>query len=73
MKLAALGLCLAFLTGCENSNIYGDCVGFGSEGDPALVYETSVRNAVISIFFVETLIVPVVWVTSDAKCPVRKK
>jgi hypothetical protein len=73
MKLAALGLCLALLAGCENSNIYGDCIGFGSDGDPTVVYETSFRNAIISIFFIETLFVPVVWVTTDAKCPVRKK
>lgn len=73
-KLILLAALALSLTGCENGTEFGECVGLSdSQRDPGLVYEVSTRNAIVSIIFFETLVVPVVWALEHAYCPVGTK
>jgi len=66
---------LLTLVSCSSGNSLGKCVGLEAlDRDPNLVYEVSVRNALVSLIFIETLIVPVLYVVGDyIYCPVSKK
>lgn len=73
MKFALASLLCFARAGCHGSNRYGECIGLGDEADPNLVYKIDVWNTVWSFLGVETLIAPVLWATSYAKCPVGVK
>ena len=63
----------SLMTSCKFETKYGDCVGLGSDKDPNLKYEMSTWNAIMGVVFFETVIVPVVWLTSATFCPEGKK
>ena len=56
------------LAACKGETEHGECVGFGKE-DPALKYELSTRNAVVTAVFAGGIVVPVVWALEYAYCP----
>jgi len=66
-------LLLLATASCTQRTSYGECVGITDEGKPNLEYKLSAWNTVVAIFFVETLVVPVVYAVDDAKCPVGEK
>ena len=70
MKALLLVLMLT-LASCSGSNQLGECIGIADEGQPHLVYKTSVRNTVWSFIGIEMILPPILWATSYAKCPVR--
>jgi len=72
-KLFLLSVLFVLFTSCAESTKFGDCVGFGKYQDPNLVYEISTQNAIVTAFFCETLVVPVIWALEYAYCPVAKK
>ena len=60
--------------GCKSETQFGQCVGFDNDDHkPNLVYKISIRNAIVSIIFAQTIIVPVIWAFDYAYCPVEKK
>jgi hypothetical protein len=70
--LVSLAL-LTFVAGCRTETQYGECIGIADKQDPSLVYEVSIRNAIVSVFFFQTVIVPVLWLLDSVKCPVGPK
>jgi len=65
---------MVYLSGCESETKYGKCIGFeDGNRNPKIVYKISVQNAVVSLILIETVIVPVYWVTDYALCPVANK
>ena len=74
MKKLLIVLVLMAVAGCRSETEFGQCVGLDSQEDnPELVYSFSTRNAVVAVVFVETVVVPVVWILDYARCPVAKK
>lgn len=71
-KLIAILLLLA-LVGCTSSTEYGQCVGAFDNRDPNLTYKLSVWNAVLAVFFVETIFVPVVVIANETVCPESRR
>ena len=59
--------------GCQSETKYGKCVGVDDPKEPNLIYKISVRNAILSIVFIETLITPIVVVVNELECPVAFK
>lgn len=73
-KLIAIIALLSLITACKGSTDYGPCKGLSEAyDDENVVYEISVRNTFWSFIAVETVIAPVLWATSFARCPVAKK
>ena len=74
MRTLIIALCL-ILSACDTSNHYGKCIGpFNKEDkNPKLDYEVDGWNVVLSIIFVETIIVPVVVLGYDLECPYAYK
>ena len=67
---ALVALALITTTACKSETKYGECVGFdGSDRDPKLTYDISVRNAVWSVLGFEMILPPVLWATDYAYCP----
>lgn len=74
MKKLALILSLLLLSACTARTSYGDCIGLSdADKDPHLVYDISVKNAVIGVIFSETIIVPVVVLVKQIQCPVDRR
>lgn len=73
MKHIILSLCLVSLTACKTETEFGECIGFQEDESPELKYEISVRNAVWTAIAIETVVAPVLWFLTTAKCPVAKK
>ena len=69
MKKYLVCLVLFLSVSCKGSTEYGECLGIVEDGDPKLQYKVSVRNAFWSIVGFETIIAPILWATSYAKCP----
>jgi len=65
--LAALAALV--LTGCTDSTKYGKCIGILDKENPGLQYSVSTWNLVVDFLFSETVVVPVVGVLSEFKCP----
>lgn len=63
-------LMLGLLAGCTTKTPYGDCIGAFDEKKPGVDYKLSVKNLILAIFFSETIIVPVVVVADEIRCPV---
>lgn len=77
-KTVVLTLLMLFMlcfSGCRKDTRYGECVGVltASSHDPNLKYETSFRNAVLAVVFIETVVVPVLIVGWMLFCPVDEK
>lgn len=71
MKYIAMLLMVAVLAGCTSENQYGPCIGAFDEPVPDVQYKLSVWNTVMAVIFFETVIVPVVVVANEAKCPIN--
>lgn len=63
---------LLFIAGCTSNTEYGECIGVAQEHNPDLKYEYDLTNIVIAIIFSETIIVPVIIIATDLKCPTGK-
>ena len=75
IKLLCLVICitLLFCVSCTSQTEYGSCIGIADDRKPNLEYKLSIKNAVLGIVFLETIIVPV-WVLADETyCPVGVK
>lgn len=73
-KLMLLALvAMLSLTACTSRTSYGDCIGAFEEEAPGLKYKVDTMNVVWGIVFMETIIVPVVVVLDETKCPVGRK
>lgn len=68
-KFLMLTLICASLVGCDSHNEHGKCIGLLDDGEPGVRYELSILNTALAIIFVETVIVPVVIVAKETKCP----
>jgi hypothetical protein len=67
--------CIALLfcvSGCTSKTEYGSCIGVADDKDPKLVYKVSVKNAVLGIIFMETIIVPIYVLVDETYCPVGR-
>lgn len=69
--LAAL-LALALLAGCTERTAYGECIGAFDEKKPGLEYKISVGNVAWAVLLSETIIVPIVVVAEQTRCPVGR-
>jgi hypothetical protein len=71
-KILAFGIAasLAILSsGCVDSNSRGPCIGIQTAQDKNTSYEWSIRNCAVGIIFSETIIVPVIVLATDCRCP----
>lgn len=73
MKKIIVILAALALSGCTSKTEFGECIGAFDDGDPALQYKLSVWNTILGVVFVETIIVPVVVVADQIRCPVGVK
>jgi hypothetical protein len=74
MKKIALATVLTLtLSGCTSSTEYGECVGITDQKDPTLRYEYNAGNVIVAVAFSETIIIPVIVIFSNLKCPIAKK
>lgn len=65
-------LALVTLTGCTTANSKGKCVGLDEKGKQAGVeYKLSGWNVAMAVIFCETIVVPIVVILDDCKCPVE--
>lgn len=72
--LKLITVCLiVFGLSCITNTKYGQCVGIIEEKDSRLEYSFSAWNALVSFVFIETVIVPVVWIFDCMVCPVGLK
>ena len=72
-KLIIIMSVLFFLNGCTTSTSFGECIGINDTPNPNLVYKASYWNLFLAFVFSETIIVPVVVVLNNIKCPVSKQ
>jgi hypothetical protein len=78
-KCLALLPLLLTLAACESSRTLPDnkeyrCVGVltdPADVNPNIVYEMSVRNAVVGLFFAPLFFPPVIVIAKEFKCPER--
>jgi hypothetical protein len=69
-KVIALLALAALLSGCTSKNEFGECIGAFDDKKPGVEYKLSVWNTVLAVIFVETIVVPVVVVANQARCPI---
>jgi hypothetical protein len=72
-KMIAAALMLALLTGCTSRTPYGQCIGAFDEKAPDVQYKVDGWNLAMAIIFFETVVVPVVVVATELRCPVATK
>ena len=72
-RTAALTIAALLTTACTSETPYGECIGITDEGRADTHYQLSGWNLALSIIFVGTVIVPVLWATTYAKCPTSRK
>ena len=70
MKFVIASLLALSLVGCAGRTEYGECIGIDGKENPKYEYNYSVRNVVIGTIFAETLVVPLVVLFSELKCPI---
>lgn len=68
-----LAAVLIFSAACESETPAGECIGAFDDQDPTLNYRASGRNIVLAVIFSETIIIPILVVASEVKCPTSKK
>lgn len=66
---ALLVVAMLALTGCTSRTAFGPCIGAFEDESPNLHYKVSVWNTILAIIFFETIVVPIVVIASEAKCP----
>lgn len=69
-KIILIASLLALLTGCTRSTQYGQCIGIADDKKPGFVYAVSYWNVFLAVIFSETLVVPVVVIAANLKCPI---
>jgi hypothetical protein len=62
-------LLVMFMSACESSNSYGECIGAFDDPAPGTHYKLSVKNTVLAVIFFETVFVPVIVVANETRCP----
>lgn len=72
MKRLMAIVMLTALMGCTTKTEFGDCIGAFDDGQPGVKYKLSVWNTVLAVVFSETIVVPVLVVANEARCPVGK-
>lgn len=71
-KLLAIGLIALLTCGCVTSNSKGKCIGFDEKGKKAGVeYKLSSWNVAMAVIFSETIVVPIVVILDQCKCPIE--
>lgn len=73
MKLLSLVLLISLMSGCTSSTKYGECIGILDDPKPNLRYDYHVGNVIVAVIFVETIIIPLIIVFNDLKCPIGEK
>jgi hypothetical protein len=64
---------LLFSIACTSETPHGQCIGAFDDGDPKLIYKADAWNIVLGVIFIETIIVPVLVVATQIKCPVAER
>lgn len=72
MKYLSLLLVLLLTVGCTSSTEFGKCVGVNDRKDSTLEYKYNTKNIILSLLFLETLVVPLVVVFDEIQCPQGK-
>lgn len=72
-KIIPLLLATFLFTACTSSTKHGECIGALSTPDPTLRYEYDLGNIILAVIFSETIVVPLIVVFDDLKCPVGEK
>lgn len=75
MRRVALALLVVTLSvsGCRSETDLGECVGVNDTRDPGLTYKVSIRNVILGVFFIETIVVPLVVLFDELSCPVARR
>ena len=69
-KVIALVAIAAALSGCTSKNEFGNCIGAFDDKKAGVEYRLSVWNTVLAVVFSETIIVPVLVVANETRCPI---
>lgn len=72
-KLMVVLLMCLMLASCTSRTELGECIGIGDEETPTLKYKPSVGNIIVGAIFFETIIVPLVVLFTQIKCPVERR
>ena len=74
MKKLIFGLILCTtLMGCTRTTDFGTCIGVNDTPKEGLVYKVSIWNVFLGIIFSETIVVPLVVVFDQFRCPVERE
>jgi hypothetical protein len=73
MRQLFILLIFVLFTGCVQKTEYGPCIGIADDRNTNLIYKMHTGNAIVSILFIETIIVPIVWINDDFFCPIGVK
>lgn len=71
-KAITAALLLALLAGCTTRTEHGECIGAFDDKKPGVEYKLSGWNLFLAIVFSETIVVPVVVVADEFRCPVAE-
>jgi hypothetical protein len=69
-KTIVAALMLALLAGCTTKTQYGECIGAFEDKKPGVEYKLSALNLALAIVFSETIVVPIVVIADETRCPV---
>ncbi len=58
-------------TGCTDRVKCGVCIGISDVDKPGVTYKYNAFNIALAIIFMETIIVPIIVVLDDLKCPIK--
>lgn len=72
LKVVILTTCIVSIMGCTTSTPYGQCTGIIGKEKLGLEYKVSVWNLFLAIVFSETIIVPIIVIADNFKCPVQR-
>ena len=70
LMFAVVALALLGGAACTTETNLGQCIGVADDEDPRFRYKVSAWILCVDIFFIETLVVPIIGVVDDFKCPV---
>lgn len=73
LLLAAVIAMTLATSACTESTEHGKCIGAFDDGDPNLMYKANGWNVAMGVIFVETIVVPIVVVMDDVRCPYAKR
>lgn len=65
---------LLMTSGCNDTGYGGNaCIGINDDEQPHLKYKYDTWNIVMGVLFIKTLVVPIVVVLDEVKCPIGPK